>query len=1736
MSSYFERVIGNLSSSEIARSEDIHEIQTNIQTAFIEMIKDTYGYGCILDDDEDALKIYPTPDHIDQENKNYDDDDEDINANLISFYDRYFKQLIHTEKSEIQSIRVQLKNESSLEPTIYAEIRDNDMNLLKESNIVLPSTVENDDPIEVEFTFNLTHLPIGDYFFILRPVDITTTDIAQSDNGSLLDNIGPQSFQIRYDRGGNYTEGLEASYNGVDYLPANLLDDQVTWDSENSVAIAYETNYDLYFEQVYSSGNTYLINPAACMVMGQKTYPIDTHVTIDGPSRNGNRIDLISLTDDGLLNVTSGEPFTGTAQEENYPINTSGFKVAYITTYQNSIDSWVCPNCGTTNQGNIVNCANCDNVLNLTNTRIPLIEQDDDNGITRQRDVLERLRRLEKKLDYQIQNNIPSRIKYTCTVDPTMATKGELVTVNVNGKDSTMYVNNEDSYRLSSKTDSLTGETVVDFKDELKETFIWSIVKKITTTKTSKKTTAAKISASDLTITLKENAKKKNKLFTISVNKRTVTNVSTVKKNSKKTTTTTKYESTAGIPNVKVDVYIKNSKGKTVKTLKNQKTNSKGLIKINILDKYKKIKKGTYKIVTKYGNKKISNTLKVTDSASSSTSNTQSVNIVITDITDPVKSVNVGDKVITGDDSFYRDNMTIDTDKGEVYIKKQNTTKKDKTTWYNISKDKRKEMSYSNQSFKVKSSTKSQQSTYAMLNLDIKSDCTIYSIKPYIKSFTNISKYKIVLFKNDKIFNLNSGRTSYIKKVNTDQAKNTNFPNIYASSWVNVKGSSKKNKKTKLQTVTPTSKQLHTFSLGKDGKKLEKGTYSLLILGELKNKKKDGTITIKQYHTNNISKYGSLISVKGTYHPKTIFIENNKLRNRTSLVGISMIKHKYTSTGVIMSKTINTKNNIRGCKIDPKLEIPDSCDVDTYVSNNGGKSYILVGNEKNSVNFTGLGHEFKWRMVFQSSSTSQTPKLKFNGKYALKIDVYEAEAYTTYEDYGRCFATPMLNANAITRNVALNNNIKNKFEEWEFCRLWMEDEDLGATMDICFSYDDDNYTTDVTTKQSSWPPTIFFSQILSNLTVDDFSQSSIDYDNYNADVEYDENNFRFKFDPNMYNTKRTIITTPLANTLADNYDYAYGDITNEDIDMSNFDYGLMSVKTIYKSIAEESPDQYAGMQVVSGPYYQALYNPKIDEDVSTPTETEPSENNEESQESDSATNVNSSIVWAADGDNQNGKISGYDSDACIIGVSFINGFEIKDGYTNLIFDIFPNLRDCKEKEGTTTGELELDDNGNAVIDENKAGKDTSKYIDEDTGYYYIPENTLELVVSLNPYGLIEDDNATYGKAYPINIPLRSCKYTTFSLDLSDLYGSTIYSFGLRVSKKTDEKGKPIVCWNDDQHPSLHSGDILGLGNISISGYNIKPYTPYVSQGYSSRWNWIAYNGNNQKSQAYVLYQSVDANNENKAWSKLPIHKTNPASTYTVKHVKDSDIEALKLYTRHNGTTLVKKGDPLSDVTQKRTENSYTIQIIKNNTVIRKSTTNANAIVFHIDASDAKGPLFKINTDIDLAPYNWIDVQYYLEIDKESGIGSSNPLDKNNHTNTNYFASGMDLMKGEIILDLYDTTDILSSTPIESFALPAWGKTQENYGANQTEYVYKVVHAWFKIHSDASSVKTIVLRKENPTNRVIPDIDLVINNIVFLNTESVPALGPQMHVRIYPQNMDATKNTKIRKFGCVYRIG
>ena len=1628
MSSYYDVHKGTLEVAQLAQSSDIMTIQSHVQDAIKSLIVDMFGPGYILESTEDALKLTATPIHSDQQNLNYDSDN-----SWISFYERYFRQGIHIEKSAIETIKVQMINNSKFTVMVHAEILDDDLTSKGISSVQLEPTTDENEYTNVNFDFNIDHLPLGDYYFVLKPVDISNVELTKSNN----ETITPDDFKIRYDRGGNYTEGLEVSYNGIDYLEARRLEDQYD-DIEDAMVVMHDTNFDLYFDHVFSSGNTYLISGGTAVVNGEKVYPMDTHVSIGGPSTLGNRIDLVYLDEGGKLNVKEGNIFPDDKPtDEHYPTTDSGLKIAYITTYQTSVTQWTCGECGHINDGNIGICEECGNIIG--STQIPLVEQNDDDGITRQRDVMERLRRLENKMDYHAEYNTPTRVKWTCVVDP--------IIEKADPNDA------EGTYGMSASTNS-NGETVIGPDSDVKSVDKkWSLIQRTyhADTKVTKPQNAT-LTTWDLHIS----ATKPKKLTTDDYFAASIAS----KANNK-----------LGISGLSVKLTLK--KGKKTYTSVTKKTNSKGMVYLNIYG-IKGIKAGSYTMYTTYGSTTLKNTIKV-DSKSNFKKTSpakKTANIsVSTDVTKN-KKYTVSNDVIAGNDAFTTDNINIeDKETGEAYIKKLNN-KTDKAVSMNKYSDIKKFYDTSIK-YKITNNTHQLDSQYPVLNFHLENDCDIESITPYVTKFYNIKDFKVIIFKNNGIFNSKkSKRISYKKKLSGD----TTFPNVISTEYISIAKNS--TKKGKLRTL----KKPHTFKF-KTRKTLTAGDYSLLLLCRLNKGASEGYVQIKEYHTlNHKDEYGTSTKCIGTAKPSVIYLETNNITSRSWFVDIKKVDHEFNSTGTLISKVQTTDYNISSCKFYRNISIPSGsgCSITFYVSNNGGKTYVTVPNKNGaSVKFTSTGNSFRWRAVFKSDGT-KTPKIYFNSTkgYAVYAKLNTAANVPEYEDYSRCYETPLINANTITKtNVAYNNLAIGHFSEWEFARLFLEDTDAeNATdesrtkIDILFSYAPDEVNTNWNTPKDSWDKRIFFSQVFADLMLKDFSRESVDYDNYEASVEPDEYNYRFKYQTDYsYNHAGEVLSTAQ-------------DVTNinyENVNFSNFriDYAHAKDTVIYEGNEPEGANRYSGMSIKTGPYAIALYEPELEK-------TEQYYN-----KSDDTT---------------------YDTRTILVGVNFPNGLNITDNYTNMSISLIPQLQgeiEVTDESAEIGTVVDLDTNGyrkGIVQEKTVIENNVEKTIKVATPF--VPAGALELVVSLNQYGLIEEDNATYGRAYVINKDLISGEHTTHTISIRDDVDSfnDIHSIGIRlrnpetvedealanqISHLFKATQQTLVVSSEEQAATSqeavqeatgYKSDGIGMGIIKIGAYNIKPYLPYIYTGDTRRWNWKRA-ANAKTSTPNVLFKC-----------------TGKGSYYGMYDTIDKTTQIFK----RSGTTFT----ATDDVNLKTTVYGNHITAGK-----YKSLSNgdgANEMAFDCNANE-KGYLFYNNTNFTLDGYSLFEIRYYI-------------------------TNGGQIHKGDIIVELYDieynSTDIARATPVESFPLPAWGQVQ-----HKSTQSSKVVHAIFKIRN-TGKIKCVVIKRENPTEALtLPNLRLHIYDMRMINADSIPSLGPQMQIRIYPNQMTNLTNTKIRKFGVIYRL-
>lgn len=1685
MSSFYNRITGTLQTGKTARADDIHLIQSSIQKAFESMIIDMFGSGFILGQSENALKLYATDLHVDQSNLQYSKE-----TCWISFYDTYLRQRIVITKSSIETIRVHMiNNHPEVEPTIYAEIRDKNFNLVEETNTVLKRKDTTLGYNEVDFHFNKNHLEIGEYYFVIRPIDISATDFLVNDDGTPYETVKYDQFCVRYDIDGHYNMGLEASLDGKNYLDAKEISNglQVTIDTDGVEAESQgptENNHDLYFEEIFSSGSTYLIDDRfAAVVLGEKVYPHDTHVTIKPPSDEGNRIDLVSLTKDGTLEVISGKVYTDN-EEKDIPTNTAGLTVAYITNYKASLN------------------------------KVPSIEQDDTNHITRHRDILERLRRIEKRLDYESQNNAPTRIKYNCTIDPIL-TNDEV--------DNDPRIRGEGTYGVTTSTDE-KGNTVV--VDESAINYAWSIIKDNYTYEVEGETTEkGEITVWDVMTTPTQNG-------SFDSSKKGLYRYHAEAKDKSE-------ETPQPISGLELIIEIKS--GSTLKKREKIKTNKEGIANYSFFSL--KLGVGTYNVYTIYGNKKIKSKLTVANSVNKYTEKSNSLTLTLPKAKKTILTHKLPEGVIAGNDSFYTENLDVDIENGEVRIKKISNIDDE----YEINEGRAllKDIKGYDSKEEVHLIKKEKDnSDFPALHVTFDRDAYIKSITPYIAGFKNIESFGILIFKNDIIHNITDTRETYKKIIGADDTKkdtydDPTFPTLYKSEYQSLKDISKESGDYKVPKEPVLFDDVNLD--------IEAGTYTIMICPKLESGKEEGEIKIKKYSTKKDSiTYGTDERVYGSSKLSAVYISTTDAHDTSWDIAIKHKTYRYYNSGKLISKPISTGVNFSACSIIKNFIIPKNCNIVLSVSNDGGTTWEIA--KTNDVKFQSSNASFRWMLEFTSNNIS-TPILKYNEnrESAISFSLATSISFVELEDFNRCYESPLMNANSITR-LYTKSITQKTFSQWEFARVFMDDNELNSRIDILISYAYDDYNTSGGTAKSAWYDTIFFSTVFADLTLEDFKQESIDYDNYEGNVEYDEYNFRFGLDSDeiMHYTGGLALASPDESSV--NGEFYYGDISLADpqYSVSNmFAYKLVSTKEspyVYYGNNGDSKNMYAGMHITQGPYMKATYR-------------------------------NSS----------NRQLTSNDP---IIGVRFNNGLDINENITGLTIDIVPSIT------GSPLAKTKSVIGNNASAKDGTETSETDSEIDDEKGpnnnnvkeKKYFPGGTFKIALSLGQNGQIDSSGPYAGKEYIIEKDLYSDEHNEIDISfIDDFKGfktSGINSIALKLTDKalginTTEDTTTTDTTNNTTTSLIEPfalDDSIGIGRIKTSSYNMRPYAPYTYKNWD-RLKW-------------TRCDNVKDNNKVQAWAIVSVYFHNSDDVHQILYPIDDDEDK---NTTRKITTISEETDGLTSINKRNGRNC--IQIWQKHGTARRKLgaytdmpkegyyieRKENQINAHLhfggnqggqdrDYSESyhsgsqtifqcptgvTGNLFKIDIDIPMTIYDLIDIEYYIftrywnssdanEQDTIYGqsISTINHLtDKNYYNvhqyNNRVYATDGSFSKGELYFDLYDTDDIENTEPFESFALPAWGRI-----ATASREHEKVVHAWFKKRSSNVTAKTLVLRRENPRGLDKNDIQplkLVLNDILFVNGSMETALGPQMQLRIYPNSKKVTTNTKIRKIGAVYRL-
>jgi hypothetical protein len=394
---YYDRIYGDLIPGGEAKVNDIDHSQSNIEDGMATLLNDLHnGTSFILGSNENDFIISPAPKrgnlYVDTQNQTISE-----NFTPLSIKNTGYKQKIRKSKTSLYSINIKLRNLYYKSITVWFEIRDpnEDDALIAKQSVEVPPNTDNDD-FEVVFAQeylptalgitsedaennnvylisdivtenpesineNLTEvgsLGISEYDFIVKPLNMDFSNLSGMDDEFV---VTPDTFAIFADTTGGYGKKLF---------------------STNNDGLIYEkTDYDLVFRDVYSTAPTYLCTGGSGVIDGQKVDSIQTHIEIQGGSRFGDVISLVYMDTNGYYQVGSSNAFFN-IEEPGFPdVEDKILPIAFVTTY--------------------------------VDNKPPKIEQEDINQIVRPRSLFERQRRTDKKINYDMDLNIPPRFKRT---------------------------------------------------------------------------------------------------------------------------------------------------------------------------------------------------------------------------------------------------------------------------------------------------------------------------------------------------------------------------------------------------------------------------------------------------------------------------------------------------------------------------------------------------------------------------------------------------------------------------------------------------------------------------------------------------------------------------------------------------------------------------------------------------------------------------------------------------------------------------------------------------------------------------------------------------------------------------------------------------------------------------------------------------------------------------------------------------------------------------------------------------------------------------------------------------------------------------------------------------------------------------------------------------------------------------------------------------------------------------
>ena len=484
MPSYYHDVIGNLNMGDVAKSSDIHHIQRHIKDALKEFHADLYdGESYVLGSNNTYKNSFiltaaskESGKYIDGENV-FEEETDFININYNDV-----KQPIIKTKTSLYSIITKLRNTSNKDIPVTFELQDEYGETLRTNTI----TIDKNTPSgKYEIVFDLDFCPAPPNKDFKQLINEDGFDVPpRTDEKGFTNPPQENAYDDGYKeehskemKDESLTGGLSKLYfvikrtnlNAIDLVDSSTTEEPV-FDANSSLGVycsegspfpgdkefyaevnpdkTYSlTNKNIYYQDIYANEMTYLCSGGRAVIGGEKVTCLDTHISIEGGNSLGNTLTQIYLGEEGHLHSANKKTsFTTDISEfeddEEDPLPPYYLPVALILTYSNA-------QYGTSKE--------------------PLVIQADYSQLPRSHH--ERLRRLEKQMDWSNDIALPARIKYSISDGDWIDEYGEdLVQLPHNNDDSNDSKKATDKDKLSNdnifKTTDENGNLVVKLSNE----------------------------------------------------------------------------------------------------------------------------------------------------------------------------------------------------------------------------------------------------------------------------------------------------------------------------------------------------------------------------------------------------------------------------------------------------------------------------------------------------------------------------------------------------------------------------------------------------------------------------------------------------------------------------------------------------------------------------------------------------------------------------------------------------------------------------------------------------------------------------------------------------------------------------------------------------------------------------------------------------------------------------------------------------------------------------------------------------------------------------------------------------------------------------------------------------------------------------------------------------------------------------------------------------------------------